>query len=62
MVRLRGLHSCALYQAFSALAAMDGAVRFAEPEEIARAILFPASEDAAMITGVELPVDGGFVL
>jgi NAD(P)-dependent dehydrogenase (short-subunit alcohol dehydrogenase family) len=32
-----------------------------EPEYIARAVLFLASEDAAWITGVPLPVDGGYV-
>jgi NAD(P)-dependent dehydrogenase (short-subunit alcohol dehydrogenase family) len=33
--------------------------RIAEPEEIARAVLFLSSDDAAMVTGVALPVDGG---
>ena len=33
--------------------------RIAEPEEVAAAILFLASEDASFITGVALPVDGG---
>ena len=35
--------------------------RLAEPDEIASAILFLASPAAAMITGVVLPVDGGFL-
>lgn len=34
--------------------------RVAEPEEVARAITFLASDDASYITGVELPVDGGY--
>src|SRR5919106_6461638 len=34
--------------------------RFAEAEEVAAAILFLASDAAAMITGVTLPVDGGW--
>ena len=33
--------------------------RMATPEEIAAAILFLASDDAAAITGTELIVDGG---
>lgn len=34
--------------------------RFGEPEEVARAILFLASEDASFMTGSELVVDGGY--
>lgn len=34
--------------------------RVAEPEEVAEAILFLASDAASYITGVELPVDGGY--
>lgn len=34
--------------------------RTAEPRDIAAAILFLASDAASFITGVELPVDGGF--
>jgi 3alpha(or 20beta)-hydroxysteroid dehydrogenase len=33
--------------------------RFAQPEDIARAIIFLASDDASYITGIGLPVDGG---
>ncbi len=33
--------------------------RAGQPEDIARAMLFLASDDAAFITGVALPVDGG---
>jgi 3-oxoacyl-[acyl-carrier protein] reductase len=36
--------------------------RMAEPEDIAKAILFMASEDADFITGQTLVVDGGFSL
>jgi NAD(P)-dependent dehydrogenase (short-subunit alcohol dehydrogenase family) len=34
--------------------------RFAEPEELAAAVAFLASDDAAFVTGAALPVDGGF--
>ncbi|OJJ62923.1 hypothetical protein ASPSYDRAFT_129715 [Aspergillus sydowii CBS 593.65] len=33
--------------------------RFATPEDVAHAVCFLASDEAAFITGVELPVDGG---
>jgi NAD(P)-dependent dehydrogenase (short-subunit alcohol dehydrogenase family) len=33
--------------------------RFGEPEEVARAALFLASDDASFVTGAELIVDGG---
>ena len=34
--------------------------RIAEPAEIARAVLYLASEEAAFVTGMILPVDGGY--
>ena len=34
----------------------------ATPVDVAKAITFLASDDAAMITGVLLPVDGGYRL
>jgi NAD(P)-dependent dehydrogenase (short-subunit alcohol dehydrogenase family) len=47
-----------------AFAAMEahGGDRFADPEEIAQSVLFLVSDSASHITGVELPVDGGYVL
>lgn len=47
--------------AFAALEQESGG-RFAEPEEIAECVLFLLSEPADQVTGVELPVDGGYVL
>lgn len=35
--------------------------RVAEPEDVAKAVSFLASDDAAYITGVALPVDGGLL-
>jgi NAD(P)-dependent dehydrogenase (short-subunit alcohol dehydrogenase family) len=35
--------------------------RMGRPEEVARAVLFLASDDASFVTGVALPVDGGGV-
>jgi NAD(P)-dependent dehydrogenase (short-subunit alcohol dehydrogenase family) len=34
--------------------------RHASPEEIARSVLYLASEDSEYVTGIALPVDGGF--
>jgi NAD(P)-dependent dehydrogenase (short-subunit alcohol dehydrogenase family) len=41
------------------MAAFSPLGRMAKPREIARAILFLASADAAFITGIALPLDGG---
>lgn len=47
----------ATYRAHAALMPMN---RFAQPEEIARAMLFLASPDASYVTGAILAVDAGF--
>lgn len=36
--------------------------RFAEPDEIAEVILFLLSDEASMVNGLAMPVDGGFMI
>jgi len=36
--------------------------RIGEPEDIAAAVSFLLSDDASYITGVQLPVDGGWLV
>jgi NAD(P)-dependent dehydrogenase (short-subunit alcohol dehydrogenase family) len=36
--------------------------RFATPEEIAAAAVYLASDESAFVTGVSLPVDGGWLV
>jgi 3(or 17)beta-hydroxysteroid dehydrogenase len=43
------------------VAAMHPMNRMCEPEEVAEAVLFLASDAASFITGVALPVDGGYL-
>lgn len=42
-------------------AAATALQRMGNPDEIAKAVLFLASEDASFITGAELLVDGGYI-
>jgi len=46
-------------------AAIDQAHPFGgmgDPEDVAKAAVFLASDDASWITGVPLPVDGGYMI
>jgi NAD(P)-dependent dehydrogenase (short-subunit alcohol dehydrogenase family) len=36
--------------------------RLVEPDEIANAVLWLCSDEAAMVTGIEFPVDGGYMV
>lgn len=45
-----------------AMKALIPAGRFAEPHEIAAAVVFLASDEAAMINGADLLVDGGYTV
>jgi NAD(P)-dependent dehydrogenase (short-subunit alcohol dehydrogenase family) len=57
LVRRRGSPD----EAFAALEA-DAGGRFLDPEEVAESVLFLVSDASSGITGVELPVDDGYVL
>lgn len=46
----------------AALKALVTEQGFAEPEEVAAAVLFLASDDARHVTGADLPVDNGFAI
>jgi NAD(P)-dependent dehydrogenase (short-subunit alcohol dehydrogenase family) len=49
-------------EGFAALVGAHAMGRLGRPEEISRAVLFLLSEEASFITGVALPVDGGYLL
>lgn len=54
-----GLPADAVQQLADGILAQVPMKRFGEPEDIAKAVAFLASDEAAYITGVELSVDGG---
>ncbi|MDQ0272304.1 NAD(P)-dependent dehydrogenase (short-subunit alcohol dehydrogenase family) [Cytobacillus purgationiresistens] len=47
-------------QVLEQLLAMTPLQRLGEPEDIAKAALYLASDDASFVTGAELVIDGGF--
>jgi len=56
-----GLKGVVPNEALDYLAGNTAVQRLANPEEIAKAVLFISSNDAAFITGTELVVDGGLL-
>lgn len=54
-----GLENAVPAEAKEYLASLTAVQRLGKPEEIAKAILFVASEQASFITGTEIIVDGG---
>jgi 3(or 17)beta-hydroxysteroid dehydrogenase len=48
--------------AYETMEAASPDTRFAEPEEIAEAILYLVSDEARSVTGLDLVIDGGYVL
>jgi NAD(P)-dependent dehydrogenase (short-subunit alcohol dehydrogenase family) len=55
-----GLSAEVVQQMISTLASQNPMKRIGEPEEIAKAALFLASDDSSYILGAEIAVDGGF--
>jgi NAD(P)-dependent dehydrogenase (short-subunit alcohol dehydrogenase family) len=56
----RGLTTGKLAAVGEALTQQTKLQRFGRPDEIASAVRFLASEEASYVTGIAMPVDGGF--
>jgi NAD(P)-dependent dehydrogenase (short-subunit alcohol dehydrogenase family) len=48
-------------EGLKAMAALQPMNRLGEPEEIADAVVYLCSDEASFVTGIAMPVDGGFV-
>jgi NAD(P)-dependent dehydrogenase (short-subunit alcohol dehydrogenase family) len=60
-VQTPGLEYAVPQEAKAYLAAATALQRLGDPDEIAKTVLFLASEDASFITGTEIIVDGGYL-
>ncbi len=60
-VQTPGLEYAVPPEAKVSLAAATALQRLGDPDEIAKTVLFLASDDASFITGTELLVDGGYI-
>lgn len=60
-VQTPGLENAVPAEAKAYLAAATAIQRLGNPDEIAKAVLFLASDEASFITGTEILVDGGYI-